>query len=124
MGCPQRFQLVQFFRRVFSNVVLVVVHADDAAVDREEGPVEALGNGAVEVLAFLLGHREDDRRWTADVACLAVLLNIFFEYFGLLFGKHALLPGMTFALQAALVLFTSKPVLVNVRLNSRSGSCL
>lgn len=63
-------ELVQFFRAVFANVILVVVHADDTSVHREQGSIQAFGHSAVEVLALLLGHREDHCGWVADLTLL------------------------------------------------------
>ena len=51
---------LQLLRRVFAEVVLLVVHADDASVHREQWPLQPLGHRAVKVLAFILGHVKDD----------------------------------------------------------------
>ena len=67
--CSQ-FQLVEFVFGVFADVIGGVVHAHDASVDGEERPVEALRDGAVEVLALVLRHDEYHLGRVADVVVL------------------------------------------------------
>ena len=54
------FEFFHFSGCVLADVIGWIVHAQNATIDGEEGSVEALRNGAVEILAFVFRHHKNN----------------------------------------------------------------
>ena len=67
-------------------MILLVVHAGDPAVDREEGSLQAPSHRSVKLLTVILRHLKYDHSWVTDVVVLrnTGIINLLYKYIFLL----------------------------------------